>query len=128
MKAIFITGGASGIGRAVAILFAARGWRVGLADIDAAGLAATAAMLPAADRTSTHILDVRDMAAWEEALAAFTATSGGQLDVLFNNAGIGQGGPFGAIDRPALDRVIDINFRGVAYGARAGYPYLKATP
>lgn len=126
MKAIFITGGASGIGRAVAILFAARGWRVGLADIDATGLSATAAMLPA-DRTSTHILDVRDMAAWEAALAAFTATTGGKLDVLFNNAGIGQGGPFGNIDRAALDRVIDINFRGVSYGARAAYPYLKAT-
>ena len=127
MKAIFITGGASGIGRAVAILFSARGWRVGLADIDAAGLAATAAMLPA-ERTSTHHLDVRDMAAWEEALAAFTALSGGQLGVLFNNAGIGHAGPFGTIDRAALDRVIDINFRGVVYGARAAYPWLKATP
>lgn len=127
MKAIFITGGASGIGRAVAILFSARGWRVGLADIDADGLAATAATLPA-DRTSTHILDVRDMAAWNATLAAFAATTGGQIHVLFNNAGIGQGGAFGTIDQATLDRVIDINFRGVAYGARAAYPYLKATP
>ncbi|QKR98431.1 SDR family oxidoreductase [Sphingomonas sp. CL5.1] len=127
MKAIFITGGASGIGRAVALLFSARGWRVGLADIDDGGLAATAAMLPA-ERTSTYHLDVRDMAGWEEALAAFTTTSGGRLDVLFNNAGIGQGGAFGTIDRAALDRVIDINFRGVAYGARVAYPWLRATP
>ena len=42
-KAIFITGGGSGIGQATAKLFAARGWRVGLADVNTAGLAATAA-------------------------------------------------------------------------------------
>lgn len=45
-KAIFITGGGSGIGQAVAKLFATRGWRVGLADVNAAGLEATSAMLP----------------------------------------------------------------------------------
>ncbi|WP_432423413.1 SDR family oxidoreductase [Sphingomonas lycopersici] len=127
MQAIFITGGASGIGRAVAGYFAARGWRVGLADVDATGLKATAATLPA-DRTATYLLDVRDQDAWESALAAFAALSGGRLDVMFNNAGIGQGGAFGELDRAAIDRVIDINFRGVAYGARAAYPYLKATP
>ena len=127
MHAIFITGGASGIGRAVATHFAARGWRVGLADVDATGLKTTAATLPA-DRTSTHVLDVRDQAAWETTLADFVALSGGRLDVLFNNAGIGQGGPFGELDRIAIDRVIDINFRGVVFGARAAYPHLKATP
>ena len=127
IKAILVTGGASGIGRAVALHFAARGWRVGIADIDAAGMAATAALLPA-DRVSTHRLDVRDAAAWEAVLADFTRTSGGRLDVLFNNAGIAAGGPFGEIALDSLDRVIDINFRGVAYGARLGFPYLKATP
>jgi len=127
MKAILITGGGSGIGRAVAVLFAARGWRVGLADVNAAGLAETAALLPA-DRTTTHIMDVRDIDAWEETLAAFTQASGGRLDVLFNNAGIAEGGAFAAIGIDSLDRVIDINFRGVAYGARVAHPYLKATP
>jgi NAD(P)-dependent dehydrogenase (short-subunit alcohol dehydrogenase family) len=53
-KAIFITGGGSGIGQAVAKLFAARGWRVGLADINAAGLEATRAMLPTGVAT-THV-------------------------------------------------------------------------
>ena len=41
VKAIFITGGGSGIGRAVARLFAERGWRVGIADVNKAGLAET---------------------------------------------------------------------------------------
>lgn len=127
MKAILVTGGGAGIGRAVATRFAAAGWRVGLADVDRDALAATAALLPA-ERTSTYQMDVRDPAQWEEVLAEFTALSGGRLDVLFNNAGIGVGGPFGEAPLDTLDRVIDINFRGVAYGARLAYPYLKATP
>ncbi|NJR77819.1 SDR family oxidoreductase [Sphingomonas corticis] len=127
MKAILVTGGGSGIGRAVAQRFAREGWRVGLADIDAKGLAESAALLPA-ERVSTHQMDVRDATEWEHVLAEFAALSGGRLDVLFNNAGIAAGGPFGDIPLDALDRVIDINFRGVAYGARLSHPYLKATP
>lgn len=127
MKAILVTGGGSGIGRAVAQLFAARGWRVGLADVDPRGLAETAAMLPG-DRTSTHVMDVRDASEWEHVLADFTAVGEGRLDVLFNNAGIAASGPFGAMPLDELDRVIDVNFRGMAYGARLAFPYLKATP
>lgn len=127
MKAMLVTGGGSGIGRAVAQLFSARGWRVGLADIDAQGLRDTAALLPA-DRTSTHVMDVRDPSEWEEVLADFARVSDGRLDVLFNNAGIAAGGPFAEIGLDAIDRVIDVNFRGLTYGARMSYPYLKATP
>lgn len=127
MKAILITGGASGIGRAVAVLFSARGWRVGLADVNEDGMAETAAML-AADRTTTHMLDVRDFSAWERVLADFTEASGGRLEMLFNNAGVAQGGAYGELALDTLDSVIDVNFRGVAYGALAAYPYLKATP
>ncbi|KQT35190.1 short-chain dehydrogenase [Sphingomonas sp. Leaf412] len=127
MKAILITGGGSGIGRAVAARFSREGWRVGLADIDPAGLAATAALLPA-DRTSTHRMDVRDAGEWEHVLAEFVEGGDGRLDVLFNNAGIAAGGAFGDMPLDTLDRVLDVNFRGVAYGARLAYPYLKATP
>jgi len=127
MQAILITGGGSGIGRAVAQLFARAGWRVGLADVDRGGLRDTAALLPP-ERTSTHQMDVRDPSEWEHVLDEFTGLSSGRFDVLFNNAGIALGGPFGELSLDALDRVIDINFRGVAYGARMAYPYLKATP
>ena len=127
MQAILITGGGSGIGRAVAQLFAGKGWRVGLADVDRGGLRDTAALLPA-ENTTTHQMDVRDPSEWEHVLDEFARASGGRLDVMFNNAGIGLGGPFGELSLEALDRVIDINFRGVAYGARMAYPYLKATP
>lgn len=126
-KAIFITGGASGIGQAVATLFAARGWRVGLADVNAAGLEATRAMLPAGMAT-THVMDVRDRDQWRAALAAFAEASGGRLDALFNNAGIAIGGPLAGATDDEIDRIVGINLVGVINGARAAYPLLKATP
>lgn len=126
-KTIFISGGASGIGKAVGLHFAAKGWFVGLADVDAAGLAATAALLPEA-MVSTHIMDVRNRAAWHMALTDFWAVSGGRLDVLFNNAGIARGGAFGDVPPEDHDLLIDINFKGVVYGAEAGLPWLSKTP
>ena len=126
-KAIFITGGASGIGRATAQFFGARGWFVGLADVDEPGMVATAAMLPAG-ASSQHRLDVRDRAAWDRALADFAAVSGGRLDILFNNAGIGTGGPLEAMNPDDVERVLDINLKGVFWGAQAGYRYLSQTP
>ncbi len=126
-KAIFITGGGSGIGRAVAVLFAARGWRIGLADVNAAGMAETAALLPAG-MASTHEMDVRDRDGWAAALDAFAAKSGGRLDVLFNNAGIAVGGPLASNSWDEIDRVMGINLMGVINGAKIGYRYLKATP
>ncbi|WP_404335202.1 SDR family oxidoreductase [Sphingomonas sp. MMS12-HWE2-04] len=126
-KAIFITGGASGIGQAVARLFAARGWRVGLADVNAAGLEATRAMLPEGLAT-THIMDVRDRDAWLASLTAFTAASGGRLDLLFNNAGIAVGGLLADTAFAEIDRLVGINIVGVINGARIGHSFLKATP
>ena len=127
MKAIFITGGGSGIGQATAVFFANKGWFVGLADVNAAGLAETAALLPA-DQSSQHIMDVRDRAAWESALADFAVKSGGRLDILFNNAGIGSGGPLAIMTESEIERVLDINLKGVFWGAQAGFPYLRKTP
>ena len=126
-QAIFITGGGSGIGRAVAHLFAARGWRVGLADVDAVALERTLGELPPGMAT-THRMDVRDRDQWKAELDHFVASSGGRLDVLFNNAGIAVGGEFGSTDFAELDRCIAINFIGVVNGARIGFDYLKATP
>lgn len=123
-QAIFVTGAASGIGRATAELFSRRGWRVGLADIDDAGLGVVAAGLPA-ERTTTHRLDVRDKGQWAEALKAFAATTGGGIDVLFNNAGVAQGGPLAEASDAEIDRVVAINLLGPLYGARAAHLYLK---
>lgn len=126
-KAIFITGGASGIGRAVAKHFGAKGWFVGLADINDAGSAETAAMLPAG-QSATYHLDVRDGAAWAAVLAAFWKDAGERMDVMFNNAGIGKGGPFMDVGPADHDLMLDVNLKGVIRGAEAAFPYLSKTP
>lgn len=125
-RSIFITGGGSGIGRAVARHFSASGWFVGLADINEASMAETAAMLPSG-LSYVHTLDVRDRSGWDVALAAFARAAGGKIDVLFNNAGIGAAGALHELSQYEIDTLIDINVRGVVYGAHAAYPYLKAS-
>ena len=126
-KAIFVTGGASGIGRAVAIHFANKGWFVGLADIDRKGMEETAAQLPKG-QSAQYDLDVRDGAQWKAALEGFWKASGGRLDVMFNNAGIGKGGPFEQVTSEDHDLMLDVNLKGVVRGAEAAYPYLLKTP
>jgi NAD(P)-dependent dehydrogenase (short-subunit alcohol dehydrogenase family) len=125
-KTIFITGGASGIGRAVAQLFGSRGWFVGLADIDEAGMRETARALRAGT-SSIHKLDVRDRAAWDHALADCAAAAGGRIDVVFNNAGIPLGGALTENSPAEIERCLDINLKGVLFGAQAAYPWLKAS-
>ena len=126
-KAIFITGGGSGIGRATARHFAARGWFVGIADVNAQGIDETAALLPEG-ASSRHVMDVRDRDQWQAALADFAGVSGGRLDVLFNNAGIGSGGQFLDMPPEEADRLIAINFGGVVNGIYMAMPLLRATP
>ena len=126
-KAIFITGGGSGIGRAVARHFAAQGWFVGIADVNGQGIDETAALLPEGASTR-HIMDVRDRDQWRAALADFAKASGGRLDVLFNNAGIGSGGQFADMAPEEADRLIAINFGGVVNGIYSALPLLRATP
>jgi NAD(P)-dependent dehydrogenase (short-subunit alcohol dehydrogenase family) len=123
-RSIFITGGGSGIGRAAAVLFARRGWRVGLGDVSDGGMAETLALLGRED-ASAHRLDVRDRVQWAEVLAAFAGETG-RIDVLFNNAGIAVGGPLVETPESEIDRILAINLAGVVHGARAAYPYLKA--
>ncbi len=125
-RTIFITGGASGIGRSVALKFGGQGWFVGIADINEAGARETAAMLPAG-QSSTHKLDVRDREAWDGALEACAKASGGRIDVVFNNAGIPLGGNLTENSVAEIERCLDINLKGVLFGAQAAHPWLKAS-
>ncbi len=126
-KTIFITGGASGLGREVGRHFASKGWFVGIADIDDAGAQETAAMLPEG-MSSTHHLDVTDRKQWKSVVAEFSQQTGGQMTVLFNNAGIGIGGAIQEMTDEDIDLTIAINLTGVISATRACFDMLKATP
>lgn len=124
-KSIFITGGASGIGRAIAGRFALEGWRIGVGDLDQAGMDETLSALEG-DGHFTHVFDVTDRAAWDEALSTF-AVHAGQVDVIVNNAGIPLGGAIGENSEAEITRCLDVNLKGALFGAQAAYPYLQAS-
>ena len=125
-QCVFITGAATGIGRTTARLFSGRGWFVGLADIDQAGLADLAAELGPGNALAMQ-LDVTSPDDWRNALAEF-CTHTGQLNVLINNAGILCSGPF---EEDALSRhhaLVEVNLKGVINGCYLAKPYLASTP
>ncbi len=113
-KVTVITGAASGIGRETALLFAAEGARLVLADVDDDGSEGTARL--AADRgaDAVHIhCDVTD-SAQVQALVDAAVARHGRLDCAFNNAGIGgASAQIADYERGDWDRVIAINLTGV---------------
>jgi len=116
-----VTGGASGIGRALAEELSRRGALVVVADINAAGAQRVAEAIAArgGHAVATHV-DVRD-AGRVRALVDETARSHGRLDFMFNNAGIGARGEVRDLTLDQWRTVIDINLMGVIYGATAAY-------
>jgi NAD(P)-dependent dehydrogenase (short-subunit alcohol dehydrogenase family) len=128
VKSVFITGAGSGMGREGAKLFHANGWRVGAVDRNVDGLASLTEEL-SGERLWTRVVDVTDKAALDGALADFCAgNDGGGLDMMWNNAGIGESGWFEDVPYEAAMRVVDINFKAVLTGAYAALPYLKKSP
>lgn len=126
-KSIFITGAASGMGRETARLFHEKGWFVGAYDVNPVGLEALKDEL-GAENCRIRRLDVTDREDYRAALDDFAQATGGTLDILYNNAGIGRGGPFA--DQPFEDvlAVVQVNFVGVLIGIHEGIRLLKATP
>ncbi len=128
VKSVFITGAGSGMGREGAKLFHAKGWRVGAVDRNDDGLATLQQEL-ADGRLWTRAVDVTEKAALEGALADFCdGNADGGLDMMWNNAGIGESGWFEDVPYDAAMRVVDVNFKAVLTGAYAALPYLKKTP
>jgi len=111
-KTILVTGGASGIGRAICLRLGSEGARVGVVDLDQAGAESCASEIRAAGGTSwAGEADIRDAAAVERAVAGFVA-SAGSVQGLVNNAGWDEAKPF-IETAPALWRkVIDVNLLG----------------
>ena len=116
-KAAIVTGAASGIGRATAILFAREGARVLLTDLDPAGEAVADSIR--GEGGEVHFLrhDVSDEASWttaiRRALEAF-----GRLDVLVNNAGISFAKPLGETTLAEWRQLMAVNLDGVFLGTR----------
>lgn len=112
-KVAFVTGAASGIGRATAIAFSAEGARVAILDRTEEALADTAAAIA---RAGGEVLilacDVSQPEQVEAAVGRVVATFGG-LDIAFNNAGVeNTAAPVAEIELAEWDRVLDINLRG----------------
>lgn len=121
-RSAIVTGGGSGIGRAVALLLAQNGARVVVADLKRESADAVVAEIEAAGGTAVaHVGDVSDP---EDAVAAVAAAQGlGPLKIAINNAGIG--GPSAATADYAVEgwqKVIDVNLSAVVYGMRAQLP------
>jgi NAD(P)-dependent dehydrogenase (short-subunit alcohol dehydrogenase family) len=119
-----VTGGASGIGRALGEELAARGCTVVVADRQVElGREVARELENRGGTASAAALDVRDLAAFV-ALAQQVRTRFGRIDLLFNNAGIGVGGGMETYAPEDWDDVFDVNLRGVANGVQAIYPML----
>ncbi|MBJ8342021.1 SDR family NAD(P)-dependent oxidoreductase [Antrihabitans sp. YC3-6] len=118
MKTVIVTGGGAGIGRETAKLFARKGSRVIVADIDEAGAEETVAAIKSADGEAVpYRLDVRSEDQWED-FAGWVRTVYGGADVLINNAGVMDLGGFVETTIPQWQRMIDINLMSVVYGSK----------
>src|SRR3954451_7558516 len=110
-RVALVTGGARGIGRAIAQALAADGARVAVGDLDVAGVECAFGVR----------LDVTDSDSVDDAVAAIEAELG-PIDILVNNAGWDEMRPFLASEEPFWDRVIEVNFKGGLRTARRIVP------
>lgn len=121
-----VTGGASGIGRALAEELASRGCEVVLADRQMELAEEVASKIRASGNTAQAMkVDVIDYPA-VEGLVQATIKRTGRLDYLFNNAGIAVGGSVDLYGIEDWNRVLDVNLRGVINGIQAAYRIMLA--
>jgi len=120
-KSAIVTGAASGIGREIARQMARDGARVFLTDLDRAGVDEAAAEIAgaggAAEAMRVDVAERGDV----QAVVDHVVAVHGRLDYVFNNAGVAIFGPIEHMTLDDWDRIIDVNLRGVAYGAAIAY-------
>ncbi len=126
-KVAAITGAGSGIGRSLALSLARQNCHLALSDVNADGLAETvAAVSECGVRCSSRQLDVADreaVYAWADEAAA----EHGQVNLIFNNAGVALGSSIEGTSYEDFEWLMNINFWGVVYGTKAFLPLLKAS-
>ena len=125
-KVCFVTGGASGMGRAAASMFCAQGARVAVADVDEQGRDAAAREAASEGGEAFAVpCDVTRVDQVREAIRA-TVARFGRLDVLYNNAGIMLADDNSVVDteEAAWDRTLGVNVKGIYLVCRFGIPEL----
>jgi len=123
--AVLVTGGAHGLGLAIASAFGGAGAKVAVADVDEAGLEQAARSL--GDGTAIFTLDVRDSQAVEEVVREAASAIGG-LDVVVNDAAVYPTSTFDAMPTEEFASVLDVNVNGYARVARTAMPFLLGSP
>jgi NAD(P)-dependent dehydrogenase (short-subunit alcohol dehydrogenase family) len=126
-KSIFITGAASGIGKATAHYFARRGWFIGLGDVNEKGLRDLQQDI-GDDLACALVTDVTQQEGVQAAIDAFGALTAGRMEVLFNCAGILRMGRHQDIPIEEQTRIVAVNLDGVLHCIQAGLPLLRKTP
>jgi len=126
-KVAAITGAGSGIGRALAFGLARQGCQLALSDVNAEGLAETAAQARKlgvkVSETLVNVADREAVHAWaDQVVAEF-----GRVNAIFNNAGVAQGGTVEGNDYADYEWIMNINFWGVVNGTKAFLPHIKAS-
>ncbi|MFC6904645.1 SDR family NAD(P)-dependent oxidoreductase [Halalkalicoccus tibetensis] len=125
-RTALVTGAGAGIGRATARRLAGEGAHVVITDVDSEGGEGTVDLIEDGGSSAEfRELDVTDPDGFERVVESVAADRG--LDVLVNNAGIGhEAASVEETELSTLERVIDVNCKGVWYGCRAALPVMKA--
>jgi 3-oxoacyl-[acyl-carrier protein] reductase len=124
-KNALITGGGRGLGKAVAVALANEGVNVGITGRNEESLKTTVAELEKLGvKAAYSVFDVEEMAQVEQGVASIASQLGG-IDILINNAGVGDFGSFEEMPVETWEKVMKVNLFGVYYVAKATLPYLK---
>jgi NADP-dependent 3-hydroxy acid dehydrogenase YdfG len=125
LKRAFITGSASGLGKALCHELAADGWTIGISDINQEGLVVTKQEIEnLGGKAFTYNLDVSNREQYKQIANQFLNDVGG-IDVLVNNAGVGDGGNFEDYSLDNWEWMVRINQMSVVYGCHIFIPVLK---
>jgi 3-oxoacyl-[acyl-carrier protein] reductase len=124
-KNALITGGGRGLGKAVAVALANEGVNVGITGRNEESLKTTVAELEKLGvKAAYSVFDVEEMAQVEQGVASIASQLGG-IDILINNAGVGDFGSFEEMPVETWEKVMKVNLFGVYYVTKATLPYLK---
>ena len=125
LKRAFVTGAASGLGKALCTELAKDGWTIGMSDINVIELQSAATQMnQLGAKTLVFPLDVSDKNQFKEVANAFLEQAGG-IDLLFNNAGVGDGSGFEEYALENYEWMVGINQMGVVYGCYYFIPTMK---